>query len=505
MHASLKDASLCALFAAVGLAVNLTWCTLAGHTPGFTSALAGLGIPVNPRAFFLAGILVMSVVFTALPRKMREIDASLWPAVALLACVGTACFAIASSQSVFSPVALSIGGLLLFGIGYFWLTARFVLLLARTQTYACTIACLAFSLIVEPTLVALVEHFLNPGLQVSIVVLMPIASAALFQCARHAALKQRSCEKGSGRTVFGVPSRPRTSSETDSRDDTRNAVILIAAASLLLATVRSLSFVGLWGEGHIDAVEEPSMTSSPWLWLGYAAGLAVFSYIALGRTSNWPLRLRFQPSFVTIIITLSVSMILAGDSHANPALLDTLMRLNDSFSHLMFWTVVAILLDISATPSYRVIGIGASLYAAGSIAWVLFLGNANAMENLIVIIVIYVLAIASMHYSWNKRENEPVASAASVTDALEKRCAEVSETYKLSPRESEILVFLAQGRTRTYIQEELVLAENTVKSHVAHIYTKLGVRDRQDLIDIVLDMAEGKAETKEQQTKTRRP
>ena len=95
MLASFKDAGLCALFAAVGLTVNLTWCTLAGHTPGFTDALASLGIPVNPRAFFLAGILIMSVIFTILPRKTREVDASLWPAVALLACMGTACFAIA--------------------------------------------------------------------------------------------------------------------------------------------------------------------------------------------------------------------------------------------------------------------------------------------------------------------------------------------------------------------------------------------------------------------------
>ncbi|MDO5043452.1 MAG: helix-turn-helix transcriptional regulator [Slackia sp.] len=494
MLASLKDAGLCALFAAIGLTVNLTWCTLAGHTPGFTNALSSLGIPVNPRAFFLMGILVMSIVFAAFPRKMREKDASLWPAVALLASVGTACFAIAASQDAFSPVVLSIGGLLLFGIGYFWLTARFVLLLARTQAYGCTIACLAFSLVVEPVLVALIEHSLRADLQVSIVVLMPILSAVLFQCARHATLKQRSCEKGGGRTVFGVPSRPRTNEQADGRGDMRNALILVAAASLLLATVRSLSFVGLWGEGHIDAAEQPSMTSSAWLWLGYAAALAIFSYVALGRTASWPLRLRFQPSFLTIIITLSVSMILAGDNHANPALLDTLMRLNDSFSHLMFWTIVAIMLDISPIPSYRIIGIGTALYAAGSIAWVLFLGNADAVENLIVIIVIYVLAIASMHYSWNKREAEPSASAASVTDALEKRCAEVAEAYKLSPRESEILVLLAQGRTRTYIQEELVLAENTVKSHVAHIYTKLGIRDRQDMIDIVLDMADDKEE-----------
>ena len=66
MLASLKDAGLCAVFAAVGLTVNLTWCTVAGHTPGFTDALASLGIPVNPRAFFLAGILAMSLLGVAL-------------------------------------------------------------------------------------------------------------------------------------------------------------------------------------------------------------------------------------------------------------------------------------------------------------------------------------------------------------------------------------------------------------------------------------------------------
>lgn len=491
MLASFKDAGPCALFAAIGLTVNLTWCTLAGHTPGFTDALSSLGVPVNPRAFFLLGILAMSIVFAVLPREMREMEAHLWPVVALLAAMGTAGFAMASSQTTFSPLILSIGGLLLFGIGYFWLTARFVLLLARTQTFMLTIACLAASLIIEPVLVSLAECLLPLETQVYVVVVLPILSTVFFQLARHAALKQRSFDK-SGRTVFGVPARPRSNCRKNMRDDVREAFILIAAASLLLATVRSLSFVGLWGEGHIDDINDPSMTSSPLLFIAYAAGIAAFAYLALGRTESWPLRLRFQPSFLTIIITLSVSMILAGDQDANPAVLDTLMRLNDSFSHLMFWAVVAILLDVSTIPSYRIIGMGTAIYAAGSIVWVLFLGNADAVKNLIVIAAIYILSIACMYSSWNKRDAGLSDSAAVVTDALEKRCAEVAEAYKLSPRESEILVLLAQGRTRTYIQEELVLAENTVKSHVAHIYTKLGIRDRQDMIDIVLDVADEK-------------
>ena len=495
MLASLKDAGLCAVFAAVGLTVNLTWCTVAGHTPGFTDALASLGIPVNPRAFFLTGILAMSLVFAAFPQKMREKDASLWPAVALTACIGTACFAIASSQDAFPPIALAVGGLLLFGVGYFWLTARFVLLLARTQSFGCTIACLTASLIVEPVLVAGIEHTLDPKAQLSVVVVLPLLSAALFQFSRHAALKQRAREKG-GRTVFGVPSRPRSAAQLSERSDLRNAFILMAAASLLLATVRGLSFVGLWGEGHLDGFDEPSMTSNAGLWLAYSAALAAFAYLALGRTAQWALHLRFQPSFLVIILTLSVSMILAGDTRADPALLDTLMRLNDSFSHSMFWAVVAILLDASAIPSYRIIGGATALYAAGSIAWVLFLGNAAAVENLIVIVVIYALTIALMRFGWSKREHAAKENgsdaAAVVTDALARRCAEVAEAYKLSPRESEVLVLLAQGRTRTYIQEELVLAENTVKSHVAHIYTKLGVRDRQDMIDIVLGLADAK-------------
>ena len=70
-------------------------------------------------------------------------------------------------------------------------------------------------------------------------------------------------------------------------------------------------------------------------------------------------------------------------------------------------------------------------------------------------------------------------------DALEARCAHVAETYGFTPRESEILVHLGQGRTARAISEKLVVSENTVKYHIKSIYQKLDVHSRDEVIDLI--------------------
>jgi DNA-binding NarL/FixJ family response regulator len=61
--------------------------------------------------------------------------------------------------------------------------------------------------------------------------------------------------------------------------------------------------------------------------------------------------------------------------------------------------------------------------------------------------------------------------------------AEVPETPDdLTPREVEVLQLIAEGLTNGEIAERLVVSAATVKSHVNHIFAKIGARDRAQAV-----------------------
>lgn len=54
---------------------------------------------------------------------------------------------------------------------------------------------------------------------------------------------------------------------------------------------------------------------------------------------------------------------------------------------------------------------------------------------------------------------------------------------RLSKRESEVYGLASRGFTTRYIAERLWLSPRTVETHVRHIYEKLGVHSRDELIE----------------------
>ena len=119
-------------------------------------------------------------------------------------------------------------------------------------------------------------------------------------------------------------------------------------------------------------------------------------------------------------------------------------------------------------PSYRVLSFIALLCAGAILAALLFIADEQVFARLI-----------------DADDDRPQAPRRFML-----RVQQVAQEYGLTPKETEVFTLAAKGRTTQRIREELGLSTGTVNTHLAHIYKKLDVHDRQQMLDLV----EGKEE-----------
>lgn len=72
---------------------------------------------------------------------------------------------------------------------------------------------------------------------------------------------------------------------------------------------------------------------------------------------------------------------------------------------------------------------------------------------------------------------------------LDRALGAAARLYPLTQRELDIARLLAQGRSKSVIGEKLGLSESTVRTHGRHLYAKLDVHSRQQLIDLLEELA----------------
>lgn len=76
-----------------------------------------------------------------------------------------------------------------------------------------------------------------------------------------------------------------------------------------------------------------------------------------------------------------------------------------------------------------------------------------------------------------------LTAAPPTKNEVEEICAEVAAEFSLSVRESEILLLIARGHTTNSMADKLVISPYTVNTHIRHIYDKMQIHKRSELLN----------------------
>lgn len=112
------------------------------------------------------------------------------------------------------------------------------------------------------------------------------------------------------------------------------------------------------------------------------------------------------------------------------------------------------------------------------------------------LLLLIVLASSTVSQSWQRKTEQLNVAFADSDDAdLAEALSldpyeEFYRRYGITPREREIVELWAAGRSAAYIRDVLFISQNTVNTHIKHVYAKTDVRSKQDLISLMESVKE---------------
>jgi len=163
---------------------------------------------------------------------------------------------------------------------------------------------------------------------------------------------------------------------------------------------------------------------------------------------------------------------------------------------LFWWSILGEMLDWHRNPS-RILGIGLSsnvlgLLVGGVVGRIMIFSEFHKVNTVMVVFVVvcisiillpilnkHLLVLLNEHAYLNKLLGMP-------DDEQNKIVKRFMEMGHLTARECEIASLLIKGKTYRMISHELSISENTVKTHIKNIYSKLNIKSRSDLMNVLI-------------------
>lgn len=168
---------------------------------------------------------------------------------------------------------------------------------------------------------------------------------------------------------------------------------------------------------------------------------------------------------------------------------------------LLVWIVLVRITGLYGLVALFSFGVGWGAHVAGSLAGTFggallssFLDLAPRLLSIVELGCVCLLFLAYLFLFTDRSMTSLLGvRASSGRQPFRERCEHVAADYDLTPREQEIMALVAKGRSTPRIQEALGLTAGTVNTHLAHLYRKLDVHDKQELIDL-LERPQAKSE-----------
>lgn len=458
----------------LGLVCLDMWPDMLGHCAGLATAndpLASLGL--NARFFWSSGLALGAFAIAAAPALAKRLDRPLAVIVSLCGIACTVLYALSASI----PAAVVVAGLCaaFCAAGYAWFEVRLISLAARLPQFSLIVLVLVASRVLKMVCVT-VTGLLPEEVQVAATVAAPLLTGVAVLISANVADKAAE----SPALLKGMAELPFARSSVLS--DTTTAYVFLIATAVLSAVARSVSILGYWGSENVIGPDYIAFV------LPVGIALAVAVYFAFFRLRESEMLSHLVLLFLMVLGGLFLQDGAFVSALGLPAVVGAQASMaTELFSQFLFWVAMIAAMRMGGVSPYRAVGVAEGCMSTTALVLGIALFGRGHLEGTVAAAATYgTLVVVWYLLRRTQKLNEHAAVVQEgAEDPVVLACEAVAAERGLSPRESEVLLLLAQGRSRAFIQSELFLSDGTVKTHIRHIYQKLDVHSKQELISLI--------------------
>lgn len=300
--------------------------------------------------------------------------------------------------------------------------------------------------------------------------LLPVAAAALFAFAPPANGSEPACSS--------APVSLRSLEPSKRRLLARMGICLLMVLAVVETTRNYLlggTAIGFYaGVSNLGGVVL-KVACAVWL-----------AHVFAGRDARG-VSIAYRLAFVLLLaVVLCVPLLLQGNWHAH-----MLLDVASFFFQIVMLMVACQMCVAFALPPAQTFGLGRTIWAAGTLAGIgleaLRGVYGTAFVSLLPVLLGLTAAVAFL-FVFTDRDCVEVLASLPASDAVpgfDERAALLAHRSGVSDRELEVMLLVAKGRSAARIAEMLEVSQATVNSHIYHVYQKLDVHSRQELIDAI--------------------